>query len=484
MLRPRGRAAAQLRHRTGVGVLTFAAVALYVTYAVSRLSRFRAATYDLVIFDQAVRSYSRFEPGLAPVKGVHNDFGPDFSVLGDHFSPILAVLAPLYWLHDRPIMLVVAQAVLIGSAIPFVWVFANRLLGPVAAYLAAGAFALSWQIQSAIAFDFHEVAFAVPLVAIAMERFQAGRYWHVTIAAGVLLLVKEDMGFLVAGLGVLLMWRARRRLHGLALVVIGLAMVWLTTQVFMPLAGGRPGYYWQYEDLGGSPGEALVFMVTNPLETLALFVTPDTKLHTLLWLFVPLALCTLVSPYVLPALPLLAERLLASNPNWWTTWPHYNAFVVVLLFCAGIDGAARVARWVGRTSLRRRQVVHVGWAAFALAAALVSVGHFPFGNLTHGTWWPESQRQRAAATAVATIPDGATVEVLNNLGPALTGRCDVRLLDRTPRDAPWVITDTRIRSFPFRTLAEQRARLGVLEGDGYRRVWSGQGYVVLHRSGS
>lgn len=491
---------ASVRHRLGVTVVVLAAFGLYATYAVTRLWHFRAATYDLVIFDQAVRSYAHFQPGIAPVKGVHNDFGPHFSVLGDHFSPILALLAPLYWIHDRPVTLVLAQAALFAVAIPFVWVFTRRALGTTAAYLVAVAFAISGPVQSAVAFDVHEVMFAVPLMAIAYERLQAERYGQAGIAATALLLVKEDMGFFLFGFGVLLivlrtphrrpegsergqeqaLWRW---FPGVVAMIGGIAAVWLTTQVLMPAAGGRPGYYWQYGQLGATPGAGLRHVLQHPLQTLALLVTPDAKVQLLLWLFAPLAFCSLASPYVLPAVPLLAERLLAANHNWWASWPHYNAFVVVILFCAGVDGAARLARWgVARYGTAQR-VAGTGWAVFACAATLVTTLWFPFHDLAHASWWTPSARERAAAAAAARVPDGVTVEAMNYVGPALSGRCDVRLLDRTPRGAPWVLLDTAHRSFPFVTLAEQRHRLPYLEAHGYREVFHRHGYVVLHKGG-
>ena len=63
------------------------------------------------------------------------------------------------------------------------------------------AYALSWPIASAAAFDFHEVAFAPVLMAVALERLQAGRLRTALAALALLLLVKEDMGLFVAGLG-------------------------------------------------------------------------------------------------------------------------------------------------------------------------------------------------------------------------------------------------------------------------------------------
>ena len=158
-----------------------------------------------MIFDEAVRSYAHFRPGISIVKGLHNGLGPHFSILGDHWSPILASLAPLYWIHDSPTTLLVAQAVLFALALPPLWVFTRRASGgggkaTAAAYLVSVAYMVSWPIGSAAAFDFHEVAFAPVLIAVALERLQAGRMRTALIALAALLLVKEDMGLLVAGM--------------------------------------------------------------------------------------------------------------------------------------------------------------------------------------------------------------------------------------------------------------------------------------------
>ena len=122
MSRPRA-----ARHRLAVAVLTAAAAAAYTTYGLVQYATFRVGTFDLVIFDQAVRSYAHFHPGIAPVKGVQDGFGPAFSVLGDHWSPAIALLAPLYWLYDGPQNLIVAQGVLFALAVPPLWAFTRRV---------------------------------------------------------------------------------------------------------------------------------------------------------------------------------------------------------------------------------------------------------------------------------------------------------------------------------------------------------------------
>src|SRR5262249_59069871 len=112
-----------------VWLLTALTAVGYSVFALARYHTFQTGSYDLVIFDQAVRSYAHFRPGISIIKGLHNGFGPHFSVLGDHWSPILAVLAPLYWLFDGPQTLLVAQAVLFALAIPPIWVFTRRAFG-------------------------------------------------------------------------------------------------------------------------------------------------------------------------------------------------------------------------------------------------------------------------------------------------------------------------------------------------------------------
>ncbi len=490
-----------VRRYRGVGALVLVSAVLNGLCAASRFWTLRNGTYDLVIFDQAVRSYSQFHLPVAFVKGVHNGFGPDFAVLGDHFSPILALLAPLYWIHDGPATLLVAQSVLLALAVVPLWVLARRELGIAAAYAVAGAYVVSWPIAQAAAFDFHEVAFAPLITALLFERLSAwrrgtarsDRLWPLLVIALALLCVKEDMGLLLAGIGVALAVRGplRERVLGLGFAVGGLGATALATSFLIPAFGGRADYYWTYGRLGEDPPAVVWHLVSRPLDSLGVFLTPDAKWHTLLWLLALGALAPLASPYVLSVLPLLAERMLADSPNWWATDYHYNAFLVVPLLCAGIDGAARIARRVGQTdqhggrtdhgSGRAHRWVGPGWAVAALLAGVLSVPSFAFGGLADRSSWEQDADAQAAIRAAARIPDGELVEAVNEVGPRLSGRTRVLLWDRIQRDAPWVLADVSRPRFPFCSLADQRARVSNLQREGYVVVYAERGYVVLHR---
>jgi uncharacterized membrane protein len=492
-------------HMIAVGALTAVAAAGYSAFALILNYTFHTSSYDLVIFDQAVRSYAHFRPGISVIKGVHNGFGPHFSVLGDHWSPIIASLAPLYWIWNSPQALLVAQAVLFALAIPPLWLFTRRAFGggggkaTVAAYLVAVTYGLSWPIASALAFDFHEVAFAPVLTAVALERLQAGRLRPALIALGALLLVKEDMGLFVAGIGVYLAVARPRQvprqlLVGLALIAAGLADTFIATYVLIPALGGRSNYYWAYTALGRNVPQALAHLITHPAAW-KLLVTPRVKLDTTLWLFGAFCFLSLRSPLALAAIPLLLERMLANLfPYWWITSDQYNAYLVIVLLCAAVDGAARLdrdllARWhrAGRGAGRRWAVALVCAAAMC-AVAVALVPRFAFGAALHPGFYRRDAQMKAAAAAVAVVPSHVTVEAVDGLGPQLSARDTVLLWDgdghTPPLGSPWVVANVRRLQFTFASVREQRQRVALLERSGYRVVFQRDGYLVLHRAGA
>ncbi|WP_344270135.1 DUF2079 domain-containing protein [Actinomadura napierensis] len=488
---PADRAAHGRRRAWALAALVAASAVLNSAFALLRLHAFRTSTYDLVIFDQAVRSYSRFGAPVAIVKGVHNGFGPGFSVLGDHFSPILAVLAPLYWIHDGPGTLLVAQGVLFALAIVPIWRFTERRLGAGAGYCAAGAYALSWPIAEALAFDFHEVAFVPLLSAVMIERYDAGRRGRAALAAFLLLLVKEDMGLLLAGFGLFLLTSRGERRAGLAYLTVGAVATAVCSKVAIAVFGGDNDYYWAYTSLGPDLPHAAVHALTHPWDAAAEIGSPPAKLAMMGLLVLPLLLLPLASPLTLVVLPPLIERMLADRfANWWAPHYHYNAFIVAALVLAAVDGAARLRRsdrLRARVRLRGRlrEGLSPPWvpAAGLLAAAIVAVPFFAFGALGDPALYRRNERASAAAAAVARVPDGALVEAANGVGPGLTARTRVLLWDWQPRNAPWVVADVQRRTFPFTSVAEQQRRVAELTASGYREVFSRDGYVVLHRDG-
>jgi uncharacterized membrane protein len=480
-----------------VAGLTIAVAAVYTVFEIEQQRHFDTAGYDLGIFDQAIRGYAHFHAPISLMKGVHNGFGTHFSELGDHFSPIIAAVAPVYRVFPDAVTLLIVQGLLLAASVPSVWLFSKRNLGRLAAYLIAVAYALAWGLQAAMAADFHEIAFAVPLLAIAIERLDGGRLRTAVIAALLLLLVKEDFGIVVAAFALVVGLRTQKwRLAGV-LAVAGLATTVLADRVLIPAFGGKSGYYWDYyAALGSGPLQAAWHVIRHPFSTFHLMVTPHAKVRLLEWLFIPLGLMPLGSPFVLLVVPLLAERLLSNNPNHWTLTHQYSAPFVPILTLAAVDTVARIRNALQErqartpTSSHRKQLGAPTWVvgpAYAFGILVVAVwacGRMPFGQLTrHGfaQSWRATSYDQARQAAIDVVPHGVFVEASDLLAPHLVDRDQVILLDATPHSAPWVVFDAGNVEFPM-TPDAQATRTSWLLSHGYAQVFSRDSILVYHRS--
>lgn len=469
--RARGATRAIVRSRTAVVApyllgLGFAAV--YATLSLARLHRLETRSWDMAIFEQAIRGYARLGAPIVDVKG------PGFNLLGDHFSPLLVVFAPFYRLFPGPVTLLVGQALLIGLSVAVLAHTAMRHLGAAAGVAVAVAYGLSWGIQSAVNFDFHEVALAMPLLALAGAAYLDRRWGRVALWSGLLLLVKEDMGVTVAALGVCLLLVGARR-WGAGLVAGGALGFLLTVFVLVPAINPAGSYdYWSKfggEDSGESLFERLL---TLPAQ----LVTPATKVETVLLALAITGLIALWSPFVLLAVPTLAWRFVGDNPYYWGTDWHYSVTLMPVMFVALVDGVVRARR--SRWPWLRAYAGHV--PAVATAVALVLCLQFPFRDLVRPETYDASPRADAAQRVLPLVPAGASVETDIGLMAQLAADRDVYWIgnDNAGVTPQYVLIDSAAgwsgAPQDAAQLAEQRhpeAR--------YREIFHSDGYRLAER---
>ncbi|MFD6435312.1 DUF2079 domain-containing protein [Streptomyces venezuelae] len=387
------------------------AAGLFVAYAVLSVCRYRrleSASWDLGIFEQAVRAYAHLRVPVADLKG------PGANILGDHFSPVTALLAPAYRLFPSPVTLLVAQALLIAVSVVPVTRAATRVLGRASGLAIGVAYGLSWGIQRAVDFDFHEICFAVPLIAFSLEALLRQRWRASLLWALPLVLVKEDLGVTLAALAVVVAIRCRRTdpkalRHALAVAAFGAVATLVTLTLVIPAFNSVGGYdYW---DKVGDSGS-----------TAGLLDGVGTKLRTLAWLLIPTSgLLALRSPLLLVALPTLGWRFVSADDHYWGTDWHYSAVLMPVVLLALVD-AVDTARRSPKPWLRRYADL---LPACVAAAALALTTSLPLAGLTEGATYKKSEQVVAIEKMLDRIPDGATVEA--NIGPItrLTSRTRV-----------------------------------------------------------
>jgi uncharacterized membrane protein len=439
---------------------------LYSLYSLLRHAQLGTAGFDLGIFGQAIRAYAHFHAPVVPLKG------PGFNLLGDHFHPALVALVPLYWLWADVRMLLIAQAALMAISVLPIARLAIRRLGTGAGLAVAIAYGLSWGIQGALGFDFHEIALAVPLLAWTMTSLAEGRWRAAALWALPLLLVKEDMGLTVAAVGGYLLLRRQWRLGG-ALVAGGLAAVALILLVVIPHFSPSGEYrYWESVGQGGDQG-----VLPQLLNLPGGFVEHPGRSVLLLCLLGMTAFAALRSPLLIIAAPVVLYRLASNNPLYWSVgFVHYNAILMPIVFVAFLDALGTLGR-SERPVVRR-------YARLAVAAAvLFAVGllpQFAFWRFTNPDFYRFSPGVTAAHELLGRIPDGATVAAGDYLVPQLTDRCAVVLFpDPFHRATEWVIVDSTRLSVVPAPEAAQRAALRALPGQGFRLVGDRDGILLF-----
>src|SRR5712692_6728154 len=117
--------------------LTVVAGAAYASISVFRHEHYASNAFDLAVQDQTVWGYSRFEFIYNTVLGIPN-------LLGDHFHPILMVLAPFMWIWNSAGVLLVAQAILLALAGIPIYFWGERELGPLGGVAFQAAYLCFW----------------------------------------------------------------------------------------------------------------------------------------------------------------------------------------------------------------------------------------------------------------------------------------------------------------------------------------------------
>ena len=430
-------------------VLSAAVLLVYAVYALREHARFGTTGYDLGIFDQAVRSYAA---GRWPASEIRTATAPpgftgdSYPLLSDHFHPVLALLAPIYLVAPHVETLLVAQAALLACATYVITRAAQRHVAQRWAPPCLGlAYAFSWGLQQLVAFDFHEVAFAVPLLALAGRAYLDGRWVAASWWAAALLLVKEDLGATSVVFALLIVRHHRKA--GLLLGAAATVGTALTVLVVIPVLApnGQYGYLTQPHSYGMLDGWPMKFLTLAAL----MAITAGVALR---------------SPLVLLAVPTLAWRFLSPNPAYWGMELHYSAVLMPIAFVALIDAL-------------RRGVRLTVFAPLAIAVLLLPAQ--PLRDLLTPGFWQSSPRELAARTATDLIPSGARAAASNSLAPHLSDRTTVHLVAdgvlTNHRDIGWIVAD-RHDAFPSGAVI---AVVRQAEENGWRRVYDESGVVVL-----
>jgi uncharacterized membrane protein len=479
-------------------LIALAAFAAYGLLSVFKYARLDPGSWDLGIFTEYVKQVAHLH---APVVAIR---GTGFNLLGDHFQPIVMLIAPFFRLFPSPATLLIAQALLTAISVVPVCRAARELLGTWPSWGIGLAYAFSWGLQQMINFDFHEIAFAVPLLAFSLSALVRRKLWPTVLWALPLVFVKEDQGFTIAAIGLVMVGMGLARARpapsghdepaawiraGIFLAVWGLAWSALAIAVIIPHF--NPGHHYPYWDNGGvvAPGGHLSLGAVAHQFTAA----GTEKLWTVYLILLPVGFLALRSPFALIAVPSLVLRFVSTNSYYWGDGWHYNATVMPIVFLAAIDGMARFraasARRTERTGRRVRRVPYPAEAVARYGAVVMVViagwlaFRFPLAGLWQAQTYQITPHVRAEDAAMAKVPDGVVAEATLTMLAPLAARDNTYWIGTSPNPAPqYVVFDNDDSGWSWMPdplqFVEQRH-----PGYAYRRIFLDNNVYVFQRDG-
>ncbi|MGH2461841.1 MAG: DUF2079 domain-containing protein [Chloroflexota bacterium] len=473
-------------------------VAAYVGYFSVLSIRERAALFqfdeDLAIYDQIVwnTAHGRFFASTL-IQHANN-------MLGDHFSPAVAIFAPIYRVWPNAEVLLIGQTLLLGLMAVPLFLFARDRLGAIAGLAVAGAYLVYPALHYVNLFQFHEIAMLPFPLALALLAVEHGSRRLFFTAALVSLTVKEEVAIVVVGVG--LLWWLRRRdwTTGLATITLGVIVGAITIGIILPhfsLAGHEYYYVRRYAYLGNGPLQMALTALTSPGLILAHLTTPD-RLLFLGELFLPLLLLPILGwEYVVAALPVFGYLLLAESPDQYAIDRHYLSPLLPFLFFGCVLGVERVAaigtkrlnslpygptdRPITRDTSRGSATASrekrppapgraIAVAACVLAASALAsylIGPTPFGRKYDGVAFTATEHTEQVRRLIDEVPPNAPVSASRNLLSWFSERPRVYRFPEVGA-AEYVLLDYRDVRYPAAFSQDDDALGHLLDSPDYR----------------
>lgn len=259
-----------------------------------RLNHFAYMGFDLAIYTQTFWNFTHGGGFFSSIQ--------DHNYLSDHLEPILLVFWPFMKLWFSPLWLLWGQTLVLASSIFPLYRLTRRVLPERQALILPVLFLLHTTVWNAATIEFHALALAMPLilwVCVLLEEGKARWWWLTTLI--LLALVREEMGVVVIGFGLLAVIKKRSWKWWLPALVIGATWTGLAHWIQSWFVDSyRYTHYFPWIDLlrNGYYAQALKIMVDLIFRVyvLKMFVAPILALG-IVWV--------LDVVWLIPAIPVI-----------------------------------------------------------------------------------------------------------------------------------------------------------------------------------
>lgn len=372
---------------------------------------------------------------------------PSGSFFGVHFSPILFLVLPLYWLFQTPETLLVLQSFILAfAAIPLYKLAKENGGGRSVGMVFAFAYLLYPATHAVNLYDFHVQAF-LPLFFFSLVYYFTKEKWSKYLVFAVLsLMCDEHAAIITSFIGVYVAWTYRTTIVStikrreftekklivpLVTVIMGFSWYWFTIwqrNVFFPINPETTSAFLgspNFTILGArTPLEIPLLVILRPWNAVqALVYNGSVKLLYIILVFGPLAFLSFGKPSALiPTIPWFTFALMSECGDHHSLGNQYEAYIVAFIFSAAVFTVRK--RFEKTSSLRNRSLKMIllcTFLFFIVSSPLVTVFNqvSDSGSSAHiGTHEIEINN------VLNMIPQNASILTQDNLFPHVSHRVD------------------------------------------------------------
>lgn len=413
---------------SGVAIAITTHLSLILTIGILRHWGLLTSIYDLGVFDQAIWGILNDRPFHDTIINISTN---PINWLGFHFNPILIIFAPLYAIFPAAEWLIAIQSLALSLSAWPIFRLASKVSGSEkAGFFWTLAYLLNPFLIAAAVWDFHPVTLAVPMITCAMWALESRRSGIFLCMSLSLLLVQEQMGLTVAGLGIL--WGIRNKSVSYAAfitflgvsaayAVLGIIMPALSPTENHPMLSPGMGHLSRYSWLGHSPTDIIANIAEHPIRVAEIIFLKMRGWRYLLVLFLLYLFIPATAPALLiPSLADIAANMLSANALQRSIYSYHTVTIIPVFVIGAIYGSTKILQRAPRLS----SVELASLVALATGLAAYKTAPLPLPQ-TENFWAPASHAtsRPADATRINTlIGKDLSVSVQSNIGPHFSQR--------------------------------------------------------------
>jgi len=379
--------------------------------SLNRFWQYDVSFIDFGQYDRAIWLVSRFQEPIVQ----HFIYGR-INVLGDHVTPSIFLISPLYWFTNRSEIILIVQALAVALSGFFLYDLAKSVLkDKLLAFSALFCYFLFEGLQNAVITEFHELTvMTLPLMLTFWAIVKNKKYLYFVFL--ILTLGFKEVTFMLGiGIGIALFFIKKEwGKQAIATIIISCLWGFLAFKVIIPYFN-HAGYMYANNLPPGIIPKAL-----------ALVDKPE-KIHTLFFSFFSFSFLPIFAPQFWAAIfQDYASRFMPANfLTRWGLGMHYNAQSAVLLAVSFVFGLKSLLRFKIIKKYSKIIAIIFILNAFVLFRFVL---HGPFLLAFNSAFYKNTSGFNFLNTMVEKIPQNASVMTQNNLATRFTHQ-NVQLLN-------------------------------------------------------